>query len=119
MANELRVTMSIAFDKGGSSIHRSFSDSIDVDGNSFQHSVQTVATSEETLAIHSDIGTVGYVFIQNMDSSNFIQLGPATGRTDFKLLAGEGMIFRLNSGTTIYMKADTSSVDVEYIVVEL
>ncbi len=118
MADELTISISLSFSKGGAVVRRAFSGTIDVSGGQFQHSVQTVGTVEEALSIHSDVGAIGYVFIQNLDSTNYIQIGPATGRTDFRLLAGEATIFRLDTGTTIYVKANTAQLDVEYIVLE-
>lgn len=119
MANELKLSFSLSFSKGGVVVRRSYSDTIDVAGNVAVQSVQTIGTSEEVLTIPSDLATVGYAFIHNLDASNFVQIGPSTGRTDFKLFAGEATLFRLNSGTTIYVKADTASCDVEFILIEL
>ena len=119
MAGELNISISLTFSKSGSTINKSYTDSIDVAGNSFQHSVQTLASGEETLTIHGDIGTVGYVFIKNLDATNFVSVGRTTGVYTAKLLAGEANIFRLLSGTSIYVLPDTGSVDVEYIVIEV
>ncbi len=119
MANELKLSFSLSFSKGGVVVRRSYSDTIDVAGNVAVQSVQSIGTSEEALTIPSDLATVGYAFIHNMDATNYVNIGPATARTDFKLLAGEAAMFRLDSGSTIYVKANTASCDVEFILIEL
>lgn len=119
MASELKLSFALSFSKGGVVIRRSYSDVIDVAGNVGVQSTQTIGTSEEVLAIPTDLAAVGYVFIHNLDSTNYVQIGPASGRTDFRLLAGEANMFRLDTGTTIYVKANTAECDVEFILIEL
>jgi hypothetical protein len=118
MANELNVGITLSFSKGGARVTRAFTDSITVSGNVGQQAVQTVGTSEEALTAHSDIGTIGYVFLHNMDSTNYVEFGRTTGVYTIKLQAGEPALFRLTSGTTLYAKANTSACDVEYILIE-
>ena len=117
MANELTVSIKLTFSKGGAKVSRNFSDSITVTGDSFNHDIQSVGTTEEQLAQGADLGTPGVVMILNLDSTNYVEIGSTTGVYDIKLLAGEGCLYRHNSAT-LYAKANTSACLVEYLIIE-
>lgn len=118
MSNELRINYSLEYSKNGASVSKTKDFSIDITGNSFTNAVQTVGTSEESLSVHPDIGTVGYVLIINLDDTNFLEVGSTSGVYDIKVMPGEFAIYRHNSNT-IYAKADTAPVDAEFAVFEL
>lgn len=117
MANELKITAGINFSKGGAKTNRRESISVDITGDAFSQQVQSIGTSEEEVAQGADLGTPGYVFLKNMDSTNYIEVGSTTGVYDIKLLAGEIALYRHNSAT-IYAKANTSACLLEYIIIE-
>lgn len=117
MADELRLTISLAFSKGGASVTKVKNLSLDVTGDAFTNGVQQIGTSEESISISADIGTPGYVLLCNLDSSNYVEFGSTTGVYDIKLKAGEVALYRHNSGT-IYAKANTSPCNVEFIAIE-
>lgn len=71
----------------------------------------TIGTSEETEAF-SELSTLGYCIIRNLDTTNFIRVGFATGVYGMRLKAGEIALFRLNPSTTLYMIADTAACKV-------
>ena len=118
MANELAISIRLSFVKSGAKARRSESIKVDVAGDAFTHEVQNIATSEETLGQGADLGTPGYIFIKNLDSTNFVEVGSTTGVYDLKLLAGEIAIYRHNSAT-VFAKADTATVNLEYLLIEL
>lgn len=117
MANELLIEVSISFNKGGASCSRSESASLTVTGDAFSHEVQVIGTSEEQLAQGADLGTPGYMFIKNLDATNYVEVGSTTGVYDIKLKAGEIALYRHNSAT-VYAKANTGSCTVEYFLIE-
>ena len=79
---------------------------------------QNIGTSEEALNL-GNIATLGYIYIKNLDETNFVQLRTATSGTYFcKLKPGEIAVFRFGSGVTApYAIADTAACDVEYFLI--
>lgn len=117
MANELTLRVSLSFSKSNAEVKRSKGITVDVTGDAFTHEVQSVGTSEEELAQGADLGTLGYVLILNLDSTNYVEVGSTTGVYDIKIQAGEFACYRHNSAT-VYAKANTSAVLCEYIIIE-
>lgn len=119
MANELVIsTLTIAFDKSGSpSVDVAPTAlSITVSGAQLMDNVQSVGTSEEAILL-GDVAPGGYWFVQNLDSTNFVELRPGTGLTDFlRLNAGEWAIFRTSADATApFAIADTSACNVRFL----
>ena len=119
MADELNLSISLAFAKGNLSGSRSVSDTIDVAGGAMIHAVQTIGTSAETIVIQAEIATAGYAFFRNLDANNFVKLGPdSAGLVDFvKLMPGQCAVLPLAT-TTIKAIADTASCNLEYWIIE-
>ena len=118
MANELAITISMIFSKGGAEFQRTESKQITVTGDAFTHEVQAVGITEEELPQGADLGTPGYVYAKNLDATNYVEFGSTTGVYDIKLLAGEFAVWRHNSAT-LYAKANTAICNVEYCIIEL
>lgn len=76
---------------------------------------QTIGTTEETISF-TDIATNGFVFFENLDATNYVEWGTATGDYTGRMLAGEPAgPFRLNTGKTLYMKANAAACRVRII----
>lgn len=77
--------------------------------------VWTVGTSEENLAT-GDIGTEGWIFMTNLDGTNYVEWGASattpTLATIGRLEAGETCAFRMEPSVTLRAKADTADVNV-------
>lgn len=76
--------------------------------------VWNVGTTEETLTI-TDISTLGIVYLINLDTTNYVQIGVSTGVYFCRLKPSASDIpacFRLEPGVTLYGKANTSPVKV-------
>jgi hypothetical protein len=118
MANEITISASLAFSKGG--IGSSLSDSalqFDVSGTDYFQGTQGVGTSEEALDI-GHITTPGYCYMKNTDSTNFVSVIRATSEGNcIKLKAGEIALFRFEA-TAPFVKADTSDVQIDYLLIE-
>lgn len=72
----------------------------------------TIGTSEESVAL-GELSTLGWVLMRNLDETNFVQWGFATTDYGGRMEAGEPAgPFRLEPGTTIYLKADTAACQV-------
>lgn len=75
----------------------------------------TIGTTEESITF-TDIATNGVVFMENMDTTNFVEWGYSTGVYGGRMLAGEPAgPFRLNTGASLYMKADTAACRVRVV----
>ena len=115
MANEISIVVSMTFRKGGAEAQRAETISVDVAGDAFSHEIQEIGTADEALVEGAALGTPGYVFIKNLDSTNFVEVGLTSSYT-IKLKAGEVALFRADGA--IFAKADTSACNVEYWIIE-
>lgn len=82
--------------------------------------VQAIGTSAENIA-GGDVSTPGYLFLKNLDSTNFVEVGKdvsASFEKLIKLQPGEEAVFRVADSTTIQLKADTAACDVMYLLLE-
>jgi hypothetical protein len=83
-----------------------------------RHSDQffAVGTSEESPSF-TDITTFGQILMINTDATNYVDWGIATGVYTGRMLAGESAgPFRITTGVTLYLKANTASCDVRIIL---
>ena len=117
MANELAIRVQLSFSKGGAKTSCNFAKSITVTGDAFTNEVQAVGTTEEELTQGADLGTLGWVFLINLDATNYVQVGKSTGVYTIKMKAGEPAFYR-HDGTTVYAKADTATCNVQKIFIE-
>lgn len=122
MGNELKITAKITFNKTPvANVSRDETDvTYDVIGKRYQQGVQEVGTTEEPLVI-GDVPSagLGYMWIKNLDPTNFVQIGPAAGDAYLlKFKPTESGVFRLNPGITAVCKADTDVCDMEVLIIE-
>jgi len=69
----------------------------------------TIGTSEESFTF-GELSTLGFLMMRNLDATNYIQWGFATGVYGGRMRAGEPAgPFRLEPGTTLYLKANTAN----------
>lgn len=118
MADEAIVTVSLQFKKGN--VDLTLSDAakkFDVTGTRYMRTVQNVGTSEEALDM-GDITDPGWAYFRNLDSSNYVEIAQATGANAFlRINAGESCCFRLIA-TAPFVTANSSAVDLEYMIVQ-
>ncbi len=77
-----------------------------------------IGTSEETILWTTDIGDEGWVAVVNLDPTNYVQWGFATGAYGGRIRPGSFMVFELEPGTTLYFLANTGTCKVQYFVYE-
>jgi len=75
--------------------------------------LQNIGTTEESLSA-GNLTTKGWLYIRNLDDTNYVQLGFSTGVYGCRLEAGEPALFRTEPAATIYLKANTAACDVQY-----
>lgn len=116
MASELQVQLSISFTKSGASLSRVFpSTYFDVSGTAGVANVIAVGTSDETLAL-GDVGTNGWLYMKNLDATNYITAGADGTLYNIKMKAGEPFLGRWN-GAAIHVKANTAQCNMEYLLI--
>lgn len=82
--------------------------------------VVSVGTSEEDM-LAGDVGTLGYLFIRNLDAANYVTYGPKSGGAMVafgRIKAGEAAAIRLEPGITLRWQANTAAVKVKVLLLE-
>lgn len=117
MADELKLNIQLSYTNGN------LSDTFYPGQVSITQSVQgehapvvTVgSTAEENLST-GDIGTLGLIVGRNLDSTNYVTIGPSTGgamKPLIRVKAGETFAFRLEPGVTWRWRAYGGNVKVQ------
>ena len=121
MANEISATCNISATKGGATVTASNSVSATMSGDQMITNVQIIGTASEAILL-GDVTTLGYIYFKNMDATNFVSisvLATAVAATSFsKLLAGEACMVKA-VGTQYTAIADTASVNLQVVAIEL
>lgn len=118
MANELRIYVGLEYSKAGVKQEKHDSAFVDVSGDSFNRTIQEVGTSNEQITAVADVGTYGYLFLKNLDSTNYVEIADEDDTNYFcKLNAGEFALFRC-ADNDLWAKANTAAIDLEVILIE-
>lgn len=116
MANELSLSFTLSYSHGNAAWpSQTVAGNVTVTGTAVMNAVQNIGTAEETLVL-GDVSPSGYALFKNLDGTNYVELGKAAGTYVLKLKAGEFAVLRLDSWATIYAKANTAAVDLEYLL---
>ncbi len=119
MANELNISLSLSFSKGGATYNKSLNQSIDIAGDSPQYGVQEIDNAAvEDLDLHEDMGTIGLVLLHNLGDTD-IRYGRITGVYNFKLLPGEFSLVRVDTGADLFLISTTSANLLEFVAFEV
>ena len=82
--------------------------------------VLSIGTTAEAVTF-GDVATPGVIVLHNLDAANYIEFGPDDGGTMKncgKVNAGEVERFRLASGVTLKLKANTAACKVRVLCLE-
>lgn len=80
----------------------------------------SVGTSDEAID-DGDVGTLGYVAFRNLDSTNYVDIGPDSGGAIvpmIRLEAGDVAIMRVKPGITMRAQANTAAVKLQMFLLE-
>lgn len=113
MANEGYYSITFKATKSGATVKAEPAARFNVTGVGSVNGTQNIGTTAELITFGSISGVPQMVMIQNLDPTNFVEIGGDSGLTVFKLkiLAGKVAFMPLASAT-LYAKADTAAVDV-------
>lgn len=122
MANEIRTTQQLAVQNGNLNVAypatgaTSSFDQAAIGGPT--PGMLAIGTTEESTAM-PELSTVGWVMLHNLDATNYVQWGFSTGVYGGRMEANEKAgPFRLEPGTTLYMKANTAACQVNVFALE-
>ena len=125
MANEITVTAALAVSNGNyvSSWAPGVKTYDQTAAGGPWPGVVSIGTSEEPVDPDSgtltSLATEGWMMMQNLDASNYVQWGFATGVYGGRMEAGETAgPFRLEPGAVLYLLANTAVCDVRIEVYE-
>jgi hypothetical protein len=120
MANELSLNSLLTYTKNNVTVQETINSLlVTVTGNGFNSLAAFTAT---TAAIAIPLGGSaipgGWLFIRNLDPTNYIQVLTATGGTVFaRLLPGEFCLFRLDATVTApAVKANVASCSITFCI---
>ena len=118
MANELTLTATLKFDKSTKSVDVGKTGlQLDVAGGDHITKTQSVGTSQEAIVI-GEITTPGYIFVRNLDSTNYVEIRDGSSGADVvKVRAGGIALFELATATPFAI-ANTASCEIEYTIIE-
>lgn len=119
MANEVYTSLTLSASKNGVKGSLTVSGRSDMAGEDVIQTTQLIGTSAELVTFGEITGAPQAVLIENLDATNFVELGGDSGLTVFKLklLPGEANLLSLASGT-LYAQADTAAVRIQLLAVE-
>ena len=121
MANEIQMTAKLYASKGGAYLpNTTYTVTANMSGTDMASQTLSIGTTEETLALGTDVTLPAHVLIANLDSTNYVQWGFATGAYKARIRPGEvAMIPYVESGTSIYIIANTAAVTVQVTACEV
>lgn len=121
MANEITITLSASCANGYfKSAFQPGSIQLNQTAIGGHGPVVSVGTSEEALTF-GDISTLGYMALRNLDTTNYVDIGPESGGAMVpmvRLKAGNVAIMRLKPGITVRAQANTAAVKLQVWALE-
>ncbi len=119
MADEIKIRISLNV-TNGDFLENYAPGQIDVDQAAIGRygGVQIIGTTEEILDF-GDVSTAGYLFLRNLDATNYLEYGPESAGSGAamvilgKLKPGEPALLRLSPGVVMRAKANTAAVKLD------
>lgn len=122
MANEITYAVSIASTKATAVVSSgTISDTIDMSGTYGATETQLIGTSNEALSFNTtDITGDVHLVIRNNDATNYVEIFKDSGNTHLlsKLNAGESCSLRRVPSATLYARANTASVSIQFWILQ-
>ena len=108
MASELSFSAQLNYAKNSASLSTQCSVTVDVAGIKYADAVQAITTGGSTVTFGT-VGTVGVFMLQNIDYTNYIDIGFDGSTYPVRLAAVSGsqggFMIAPNNGSTIYARA--------------
>jgi hypothetical protein len=122
MANEVQATASLTCTKSGQTVTGNVTQTVTLAGVGMWQNTQNIGTVTEQLAFPSDLTTEGvtYLWLYNVDATNYVQIGLDTPVTQIftKILPGGIAIIPVYTANPVYYaKANTAAVNLRMVAV--
>jgi hypothetical protein len=119
MANEFQITLNFAYNPAGplrpiSPGQQTLQQDQATPGQ--EANTLTIGTSEESFTFGADIEPAYWLYLQNLDSTNYVQIGFSTGVYGIRLRAGDFALLPVEPSSTLFALANTADVELSYIV---
>jgi len=124
MSNELNAVASLNFDKNGAAMEVANQTATDITGTLYADVIRLVPTSS-TVITFGNITAVGWFMVQNLDNTNYVDIGFDGTTWPIRLKADQnggntgGFVFAQGNSCTVYAKANTASCEVSARAVDL
>jgi hypothetical protein len=123
MADELTLSARVRYEKSDAALSRDLTErSFSVSGTPFLDQVQTVGTSEETVDL-GDVTAGGVCIVENLDTSNYVELTPSSAGSKLVILYPKGgtrlnwAIFVLSPNVSSFRgQANTGACNVRFTI---
>jgi hypothetical protein len=110
MANELNLNLVFSVSNSGLAMSQQVGAQYNQSTAATSASVATVGTTESTISL-AGITTPGFLYLKNMDSTSYVDVGRASGSYFVRVKPGEVALFRLQPAViTLYVIASGASV---------
>lgn len=122
MSDEITISCSLKLANGDLKESRSASN-IYVDQTTQKSigGVQSIGTTEEAVTV-GDLTAAGFIYIRNLDATNYVEIGVKPGLTFYpvaQLEVGDPpAIFKVASGVTLYARANTNPVNIDKLILD-
>ena len=119
MASELSFSAQLNYAKSSAALSTQCNVTQDVTGVKYCDLIQNIGTVDEVI-VFGDLGTVGVYMLQNIDSTNYVDIGFNGTTYQIRLAAGApgGLMIAYNQGATIHAKANTAAANIIVRAVE-
>lgn len=121
MADEIRIRAALSFAKSGKGAGADSGEkSITMAGTDYWQGTQTVGTAEEALILGDVAAANAFYLIENLDSTNRVDLKPAAGGTvTTQIGAGKPAVGQFGPSVVApYVQANTAPVEIKILIVE-
>lgn len=126
MANEIQYTWSLTVSKKSSNIPLVLNYGVSgktatMTGTHVHDTVQDIGTTHEAMVIPADVGTKGWGYLVNLDTTNYVEVGVDVAATFYPVVrvdADSEQPIRWAEGATLYARANTATVKLRFVVIE-
>lgn len=119
MANEITISVAMKRQHATNTVDKHVFETLtylrDQSGVGTDDRKHTIGTTEESITF-TDIASNGMCLLHNLDTTNYVEVGFSTGVYGMRLLAKDTAgPFRLNSGATLFLRANTAACRVRIV----
>ena len=113
------IVQTLTISDSTTGLRDSVSKTVTTAGSGASLSAQSIGTSEVEYTVPAEIGNAGACKIVNMDATNYVEVGFATGSYPLKILPGTFCLMQIAPATaSLFLKANTAACVVSIYIHE-